>query len=188
MLLSKREVDRRLTDPSFAGSFESSDTTDGPLALARQIVSRDRFRVRCLALATVAVWLAATISGVWLAFLFVHESQEHFIGSAYRLALAQDRLNNATRGADADGDGLIFLDPRLKELTEEYEKAHATVDDFSSVLMYLTQGTILLAGVAALLSVWLVLASRRATLKQINVGLASVSEQLKILTERPADA
>ena len=186
MLLSRREVDRRLVDPSFTGSFEPSDAVDGPLVLARQIVSRDRVHVRLLAVAAALAWLAATTLGVWVAYLFVHESQEHFIGSAYRLAVAQDRLNAAIGDADPDGDGFIIMDDQLTALNEQYEEAYATVNDFSSVLMFLTQGAVLLAGIAALLSVWLVLASRRATLKQINVGLASVSDQLRLLTQAPA--
>ena len=50
--------------------------------------------------------------------------------------------------------------------------------------MYVTSRAVALLGLGTLLTLLLVIFNRRVTLRQINLGLAQISEQLKVLQDR----
>ena len=79
--------------------------------------------------------------------------------------------------------------PRLRayhagraQLQNDWE-AWATVGEWAA---YLTLACVVCLLLAAVCTVWLVLVSRRATLRQINAGLAEISAQLKQWRPAPA--
>jgi hypothetical protein len=123
--------------------------------LTWQIVERDRRRVALLTAVTVAVWLLAAA-----------------------LVLA----------------GLVgygFLFPEQAKLVHEIEAGKLTPAQGEqaqrALLVGFQKGTLLIAlslgvlAVAALCTVLLLLASRRATLRQVNASLLEIAEQLKRL-------
>ncbi len=119
------------------------------------ILARDGRRVRFLTLVTIIVWLFAA--------LFV------FGGLV--------------------GYGLIF--PKQAKLMLDLEEGKMTPaqreDIQRTLLMGFQKGTLLIAFSVAVLSLFalcavlLILASRRATLRQVNASLVEISEQLKQL-------
>jgi hypothetical protein len=74
----------------------------------------------------------------------------------------------------------LFLEPRLWKIQQDQNsrdmKAWVTVGGWAAWFVAALALTTLLA---ALSTVWLVFASRRATLRQVNAQLAEISEQLR---------
>lgn len=89
-----------------------------------------------------------------------------------------------------------FTFPKQAHLLRQIEEGKVTMKERDEiqrvVLMSFQKGTFLIAlsvmvmADAALLTVFLILASRRATLRQVNGSLAEVSEQLKLLRQQLA--
>lgn len=125
-----------------------------------KILERDRRRVRRLTFVTVVVWLLAValILGVLVAF------------------------------------GFIF--PREAKLMSEIQQGKIPAAEQGKLWMVemvaFQKGTLLMAfsitilSFAALSTVLLVFASRRATLRQINSSLVEISEQLRQMRQGPA--
>jgi hypothetical protein len=121
------------------------------------VLERDRRRVRLLTGLTIAVWLFAGLL---------------ILGGLVSY-------------------GLIF--PQQALLLRQIEEGTVTAAQRDEVqrlvLMAFMKGTLLIAfsvavmAVAALSTVLLILASRRATLRQVNASLAEISEQLKQLRQ-----
>ncbi len=124
-----------------------------------QVLERDRRRVRLLTILTLLTWLLA--------------------GALVLLGLI--------------GYGLTF--PQQALLVQHIEAGKLTPAERDEaqrvVLVAFQKGTLLIAlsvavmAVAALITVVLVLASRRATLRHINAGLIEIGEQLKQLRQAP---
>jgi hypothetical protein len=126
-----------------------------PLKLTRNVLERDRRRVRRLTVLTVGLWLLA--AGLILLdlinFGLIFPAQEH-----------------RWRQVQAGDVGDVERDAIQHQLLEAFEIATVLIG-FSVAIM----------AVAALCSVLLILASRRATLRQVNASLLELSEQLKRL-------
>ena len=124
-----------------------------------RVLERDRRRVRFLTILTTAIWLLA-------------------------VALILTVLVNF---------GLIF--PAQAKLVHDIEAGSVTPAQHDEaqrlLLMAFEKGTLVIAfsvtvlAVAAFCTVLLILASRRATLRQVNASLAEISEQLKQLRPPP---
>jgi hypothetical protein len=131
-------------------------------ALTDRVLARDHRRVRVLTWLTVGTWLVAAALVLFLLVAF----------------------------------GLIF--PAMAKLKDDKFKDRITPDQreqmsreleiafkMGSVVITLTVGVLT---VAALFTVGLVLATRRATLRQVNANLVEITEQLKLLRQsRPSE-
>jgi hypothetical protein len=129
-----------------------------PRVLTARIIDRDKRLVRWLAGFTVLLWLLAAtgICGLILFYLL-------FIEPKYQSTIY--RIEKHT-GVDA---GLVRASLDLRAVS------HMSIN-----VMALSLGAM---GLAAILTVLLVVFSRRATLRQINANLIEVAEQLKQLRE-----
>lgn len=122
-----------------------------------QILERDRRRVWWLTVATIATWGAAMLMVLWMLVAF----------------------------------GLLF--PYLAKLRDDAQRAPLPADvqqaaEFEAEVAFkmITVGvtcSVGLLALAALATVLLVLATRRATLRQVNASLLEISEQLKALRQ-----
>jgi predicted histidine transporter YuiF (NhaC family) len=152
--MNERELGRALLNLDGAALAGTSDVRQQTW----KILDRDRRRVRRLTLVTIAIWLLAValIVGVLVAF------------------------------------GFIF--PREAQLFEDMQQREAPAAERAKLwmteLMAFQKGTLLMAfsiamlAFAAISTVLLVFASRRATLRQINSSLVEVSEQLKQMRQK----
>jgi hypothetical protein len=124
-----------------------------------KVLDRDRRRMRWLTVLTVLAWLAAIAMVLWMlvafGLLFPRQAQ-------LRMALERGELEPA----------------KAQHIQAVNQIA------FQMITLGVTASVGLLA-LAALMTIMLVVASRRATLRQINANLLVISEQLKEL-QRPA--
>ena len=126
-------------------------------ALTDRVLARDRRRVRVLTWLTVGTWLlaAALVILLLIAFGLILPARAKLKDPAYQ---------NRTTAAQRDN------------LQSELEKAFM----LGSVVITFTVGALSLAG---LCTFGLVLATRRATLRQVNANLVEITEQLKQLRQ-----
>jgi hypothetical protein len=150
-------------------------------ALTDRILARDRRRVRILIWLTVGSWL---LSAVLVLFLLVA------FGLMFpaMAKLREDKgQNRGTPGATAppaganptpqENNGQNRLTPVQREqMQHDLEIAFK----LSTVFITFTVGALSLAGLCTL---GLVLATRRATLRQVNANLVEITEQLKQLRQ-----
>jgi Mn2+/Fe2+ NRAMP family transporter len=124
-------------------------------ALAWQVIEHDRRRVRALAWGTIAVWLlsVALILGVLVFYALLFPKQ-----AKLRMDAEQGRVTAAEQ--------------------RQAEEEHRIAFQMGTVLIAF--GVAVLAA-AALCTVLLALAARRATLRQINASLLEITEQLRQL-------
>lgn len=127
-------------------------------AQARRVIRRDRWLVRGLTGVAVLLWIAAS-AGVffvaWIAIIFVFPRHQ---------ALAR---NFAAMTSEQIADAQ----------THNLQAWELCIELISASFIALT--------LAALCTVWLVLLSRRATLREVNASLAAISEQLRLLRQSP---
>lgn len=129
-----------------------------------RILEGDRRRVWWLTALTIALWSAAVLLILWMLVSF---------GLLFPL---QAHLNDDAQVARAGMTPQMREDAKLKA---------------QIVFQMITVGVTLSVGMlafAALSTVFLVLASRRATLRQINASLLEISQQLRTLREPPPAA
>jgi hypothetical protein len=134
-------------------------STPDPKALTARILTRDRRRVRVLTWTSVGAWLLAVALVLYILVMF---------GLLFPLQakLQQEAKQPTGRVTPAERE----------QLQHDAEIAFK----MGSVLITLAVGVLSLA---ALSTVFLVLASRRATLRQVNATLVDVSEQLRQLRQ-----
>jgi hypothetical protein len=125
-----------------------------PSQLSAELIARDRWRVRLLAGVTALLWLGGIAGVLYMIFWF-----NRFI-IAYS---PPPRDPNSLEGMVGRDEFHIKM-----ELHHSLEACLAAVP---ALLL------------AALGTVWLVFSSRRATLNQINLSLAEISEQLRQLRQ-----
>ena len=140
-----------MNDKEFGKALLSLDTTPqpsdiDPRQMARNVVARDRRRVRVLAGLSAFFWMVATSGIVWLAMLYFFMVEPRLKAYANGNAQIADDWNDWARAGDKAAT--VFI-----------------VCLFSLLL-------------AALSTVLLVMLSRNATLRQINVSLMELSERL----------
>lgn len=177
-----KEINRRLLDPEFHGSLDEM-TPETPVALARRMVAKSKRRLLLLTIATCLTWIAATTAGVVLAGYYFDGIKNNMSLNEYRYASAHVKLEEL-RAGQRDNSYKVddYLDEKQSgELKSSIRAIHLT----NERMMVLTQATMILTGLAALLSVWLITASRRCTMKQVNTNLASLCEQLREMSELP---
>jgi hypothetical protein len=134
-------------------------STPDPKALTASILKRDRRRVRVLTWLSVGSWLLAAALVLFILVMF---------GFLFPLqAKLQQEAKQPT--------GRITAAER-ERLTHEAEVAFR----MGSVLITLAVGVLSLAALSTTL---LVLASRRATLRQVNANLVEMTEQMKQLRQ-----
>jgi hypothetical protein len=130
-------------------------------ALAGEIVRRDRWRLRLLAVLTVALWIVAglLIPAVYLPF-------------AAKVVKTMEGLNRAIEGGGGE-----------KPLTaaDLVNAIGPLVGGSVKVSMVAFSFAILAAILASITTVALALTIRRATLRQVGAQLAVISEQLRQL-------
>ena len=133
-----------------------------------QVLERDRRRVRLWTGVTVGLWLLAM---AWIVFVLV------------------------TFGLLMPMQAKLLQDPDKADerFKDDPEKAKAAAQMREPVMMNLilqklvvnVTAAVAVLSLAALATVFLVLASRRATLRQVNASLLEISEQLKLLRQAP---
>ena len=123
-----------------------------PRQLSGELIERDRWRIRLLAGVTALLWLVGIAGILYMIFWF-----NRFIIAA---------------SLPLPGDPEVGLVWRMDAFHAKMELHHSL--EFCMVAV----PALLLA---ALGTVWLVFSSRRATLNQINISLAEISEQLRHL-------
>jgi hypothetical protein len=125
-----------------------------PRQLAGKVLARERWRVRLLATLVVLLWLLAA-AGV---FFVIYVASWHLYPKQQKL------MRDATLG---------------KLPVEEIVEIQALHFRVVELCTQVTAAAFVALTLAALGTVLLVLASRRATLRQINAHLAEISAQLK---------
>jgi hypothetical protein len=131
-----------------------------PRRLSAELLARDRLRVGLLAGATAMLWLGGIAGMLYMIFWF-----NQFV-IAY---------------SGADPPAIHSTDPEHVAQRRMWE-FHAKMELHHSLEYCLAAVPALL--LAALGTVWLVFSSRRATLNQINLSLAEISEQLRQMRQR----
>src|SRR5438067_2202231 len=121
-----------------------------PSLLSAELIVRDRWRVRLLAGVTVLLWLAGIACVLYMIFWF------------NRFIIAYSPLPPRTT-EEASW--------RAEEQFHSKMELHHSLEACEAAVPALL--------LAALGTVWLVFSSRRATLNQINLSLAEISEQLR---------
>src|SRR5687767_632522 len=149
--MSERELGRALLD------LDSQKLAGVPVAREQtwRILEQDRRRVWWLTALTIALWSAAILLVLWMLVAF---------GLLFPL---QAHLNDDAQVAR------VGMTPQMREDA----KLKAQI-----VFQMITVGVTLSVGVlalAALATVFLVRASRRATLRQINASLLEISQQIR---------
>jgi hypothetical protein len=82
---------------------------------------------------------------------------------------------------------MVFVHPALHELLSQEEVDAALLVNVKAVLLIGLKALVvwpLLLLVSAACTTWLVLTSRRSTLRQMHANLAQISEQLRVLVEK----
>jgi len=133
-----------------------------PRRLSSELIARDRWRVGLLAGVTALLWLGGIAGVLYMVFWF-----NRFI-VAYAPAPPRD----------TDGWGALRASEEFHTKMELHHSLEACLAAVPALLL------------AALGTVWLVFSSRRATLNQINLSLAEISEELRQMRQpaRPPDS
>ena len=151
--MTDRDLGRALLDLDASTISGKSDVT----AKTEQILSRDRFRLRLLSWTVVAVWLLALaiicLVLVWFALLFP----------------AQAKLFAET-------------DAGLRPAAELMEMQRILIVSFHMGTLLIAL-SVFVATLAAFLTVLLIFATRRATLRQVNANLTEICQQLKTMRQ-----
>lgn len=127
-----------------------------------RILDRDKRRVRLLASLTLGLWLIAAVVISFVLYVFYW----HIVPKQMVL------IRNIGVGQAPPPD-----------VVQQVVSVHITALQKGTVIVAVSVATLTLA---ALGTVLLVFASRRATLRQVNASLVEISEQLKQLRQPPA--
>lgn len=146
--------------------LDANELAGGPSVqqLTWKILERDRRRVRLLGIATTVLWLLSVVSV---------SSFFYLIFFAYRPRLQK----------------LVFdlSDPEMHRGGPKYENWKdwyvGSLDVMDRIGRIAISGSIVIFLLAALTTVLYIFLSRRATLRQVNSSLVSISEQIKQLRE-----
>jgi hypothetical protein len=152
--MTEKELGRALLQADGAGLSAGPD----PRLLTGAILERDRRRVRALAIVAIALWLAPAALLTYVLTSFAGD----FIPKQKQLQrhVAEGKLTGEKRRS-------------LETFHLDWMAAGAKVGAISVAAIAL----------AAVATVMLISASRRATLRQINANLMVISDQLKQLRE-----
>jgi hypothetical protein len=153
--MNDKNLGKALLDIDAAGFLGSDDLRQQ----ARLILERDGRRLRLLTGATILLWLAAAalLLGALVAFALLMPSQALILRHA-----EEGKLRGEALAAE--------------------QLAHLFATQKVTVLMGFAVSVF---GLAALTTILLVLAGRRATMRQFNAQLVEISEQLRLLRSAP---
>jgi hypothetical protein len=128
-------------------------------ALTWKILDQDRRRVRRWIFVTIALWLVAAvvILGAFVAFALLFPAHAKVMNEA-------------------------GIPSEVVERPPEIERMHLILTSFIGKVSFLVAVSVLTLTLATLATLFLILATRRATLRQMNASLIEISEQLKRLT------
>jgi hypothetical protein len=157
--MTERQLGQALLDLDLSARSGAID----PSQLTHKILSRDERRVRRWTWITIVLWVLAALMVFWM-----------FIAMALLMPF-QAKLNQEMKAREA----VAPIERRLSDA--ELESAQETAQIYSHMITLGVAGSVGMLGLATLSAVLLVLASRRATLRQINASLLEISKQLKQL-------
>jgi hypothetical protein len=128
-------------------------------ALTWKILDADRRRVRRWVIVTVALWVVAAIVilGAFVAFGLLFPAHAKVMQEA-------------------------GIPREVVERPPEIEKMHLILTSFIGKVSFLVAFSVLTLTLATLATLFLILATRRATLRQMNASLIEIGEQLKRLS------
>ncbi|MDZ4818231.1 MAG: hypothetical protein SGJ20_04575 [Planctomycetota bacterium] len=141
---------------------------------ARALATRSRWWVTFLTIATVLAWGAACWAAIENLDFYFRDAGSSLVAE-YRYSKFQEE----TRKQFAD-----FSDMPVDRQTE-FEEIRSAVNMERRLLRDSAREAVILFGIAALLSIWLTIASRRASLRQINANLLSITLELKKVLPPP---
>ena len=156
--MNDRELGRALLELDAATIAGTNDLA----AKTAAILQQDRFRVRLLTWATVAVWILALVL---------------IFGDLVNFALLFPRHALFLQQLDAGQITPAERDQIQRELFISFQMGTLVIA-FS----------VFVTTLAAFLTVLLILATRRATLRQVNANLAEICEQLRQMRGKTAGA
>jgi hypothetical protein len=141
--------------------------------LSAELLARDRLRILLLAGLTALLWLGGIAGVLYMVFWF-----NRFI-IAYE---PRDMDRPASQRNGEESRAKVGTEPGRGEDPRTW--SHRTIEEFHAKmeLHHSLEGCLIAVPallLAALCTVWLVFSSRRATLNQINISLAEISEQLR---------
>jgi hypothetical protein len=175
-----------MNEKDFGDALLRLDMTNRPpvdgRALTDRVLVRDRRRVRVLTWLTVGTWLVAAGLVVLLLVVFglIFPAQAKLRDDTGQNRWTPGPSAPAPVPVSGDTKGQARLTPAQREqMRNDLEIAFK----MSSVVITVTVGALALAG---LFTLGLVLATRRATLRQVNANLVEITEQLKQLRRERA--
>jgi hypothetical protein len=133
-----------------------------PRPLAAKVLERERWRIRLLAALTVLLWLAAAAGVFWVLY-----------AATFHLYPKQQKLMHDTVLGKVPAERVVEIQAL------HFQAVNICTQVVAASFVALT--------LAALCTVLIVLASRTATLRQINASLAEISELLKQRQLSPAN-
>jgi hypothetical protein len=153
-------------------------------ALTDRVLARDRRRVRVLTWLTVGTWLVAAtlvlflLIGFGLIFPAMAKLRDESGQNRWKPGAAAPGPRSEPVAGDDKGQNR-FTPAQREQMQHDLEIAFK----LSTVVITFTVGALSLAGLCTLC---LVLATRRATLRQVNANLVEITEQLKQLRQERA--
>ena len=169
--MTEKQLGQALLDLDLSAGAGIAD----PRQLTHKILSRDERRVRRWTLVTIVLWVLAALMVLWM-----------FIAMALLMPF-QAKVHQEMQVREAVEKGVPQVGER-RLTDDELKMAQQTAQVFSLMITLGVAGSVGMLGLATLSAVLLVLASRRATLRQINASLLEISEQLKAMRAGPSHA
>jgi hypothetical protein len=153
--MNEKELGRALLSWDARGPAPTMD----PQKLVASVLARDKRRVRLLTAATIALWTLSAVGIPLFTYVLVF-----YIWPASN-ALMQEVITHQ-RG----------IEP------QDLEKSWFALTAFTAkASILLVSGSVIAFLLAAGATIWLVFATRRATLREVNANLAEIAEQLRRL-------
>ncbi|MEX2171125.1 MAG: hypothetical protein WD851_17530 [Pirellulales bacterium] len=167
--MTEKQLGQALLDLNLSAGTGAAD----PKQLTHKILSQDERRVRRWTWVTIVLWVLAALMVLWM-----------FIAMGLLMPF-QAKIHQEMQAREAKADGALSVHgPRLTD--KELKSAQESAQVFSLMITLGVAGSVGMLGLATLSAVLLVLASRRATLRQINASLLEISEQLKTMRAGPS--
>lgn len=140
---------------------------------ARQSAAASQRFTKLLTLTTVIVWISAGGMAVWTTDVCL----DVFFRGTFRSLMRYNTLSTELM-ADYGKQGRLFFSDVPEDLVRQHSRLRRAVSHRRLVMELYLILTIALTFTAALLSVWLVVASRRSTLRHIAASILSIEESL----------
>ena len=160
--MTEKQLGQALLDLDLSAGAGATD----PKQLTRKILSHDERRVKRWTWITIVLWVLAALMVLWM-----------FIALALLMPF-QAKINQDMKTSEVL-EALRQNPVKNRERTSELKQAQETAQIYSLMITLGIAGSVGMLGLATLSAVFLVLASRRATLRQINASLLEISGQLK---------